>query len=657
MLVRIVSKAVGVSMNKLYLLFISVLFWSTYVQALTNEEMRQILEILSRDSHLDRLTPAQSASRLESKWHLRAAMSALSYAQSTGNKPLHIAVIGGAGAGKSTTVQKILGSDFVYTGINPQAGFTRHGIGFVTVGKDERTHWDFDTFSHPFLKRYESLQLGEVGLSPDTDRDIYQIAKYHAAARPYLNNIVLWDMPDVTTYASEHYVNRVADILGFADVVIYVASDERYNDEAPTKILEYLARQKKFLAFVLTKANSGDAENIAAHFKNSVLSAVVYPGSEEADQALIFNFPNSHRETEQEKSDGKLNFFIERLGAEKEKLLEHAKVAREDILPLAIQQLRQEFGVLASERKVIREKILQITNAVVGQYNLMKIDDGSVALSELREDILRAIKDSGYFGGGAIANVQDKVREVGGAVIERGWKFLWGRKREEVAEPHDVQVVRDAIKNQLVEIELQVVTMQASPISYIKNYGQQLLRVFPRVHSREFEQQLNEIIETFLKRKEVIFSDAFSKLVREKQRSRRSSVIGTVQTGAEFLTAAIAIASGVGISGVVGYTLASAGATDLMIKKHVNDIVNAHRAEWQLAMTSMLHDLVLTNIQAKLAEAEQSTDMGKLTEALFKTSFVEPQLTDFKPLTILRSAVENPKIFQQMSCAQVFSVK
>src|SRR3954470_22136163 len=44
-------------------------------------------------------------------------------------KPLHLAVVGGAGAGKSTAVNFLVGS--VVADANPQAGYTRHPTAYL----------------------------------------------------------------------------------------------------------------------------------------------------------------------------------------------------------------------------------------------------------------------------------------------------------------------------------------------------------------------------------------------------------------------------------------------------------------------------------------------------------------------------------------------
>src|SRR5260221_10648529 len=44
-------------------------------------------------------------------------------------KPLHVAVVGGAGSGKSTVANFLIGSSVAEA--NPQAGFTRHPVAYV----------------------------------------------------------------------------------------------------------------------------------------------------------------------------------------------------------------------------------------------------------------------------------------------------------------------------------------------------------------------------------------------------------------------------------------------------------------------------------------------------------------------------------------------
>jgi hypothetical protein len=82
-------------------------------------------------------------------------------------KPLHIAVVGGAGTGKSTIVNFLLGA--VVAEANPQAGFTRHPVAYVT-GNEPLT-W----CSQPgLLGKLQRL----VNPSPSSlDEDVYQVRR------------------------------------------------------------------------------------------------------------------------------------------------------------------------------------------------------------------------------------------------------------------------------------------------------------------------------------------------------------------------------------------------------------------------------------------------------------------------------------------------
>lgn len=176
--------------------------------------------------------------------------------------PLFVAVVGGAGAGKSTVVNFLCGS--VVADANPQAGFTRHPKAFV----------------HPGLGGAWPSYLGFLGplqrLSDDKpaslDEDVYQVKKIAttSADDPFAE-FAVWDCPDMTTWASTNYVSRLMEVVALADVVVYVASDERYNDEVPTQFLHLVIKAGKPVVCVLTKMREADAEPLTAHFRQEVL--------------------------------------------------------------------------------------------------------------------------------------------------------------------------------------------------------------------------------------------------------------------------------------------------------------------------------------------------------------------------------------------------
>jgi hypothetical protein len=178
--------------------------------------------------------------------------------------PLHVAVVGGAGAGKSTVANLLSGA--VHAESNPQAGFTRHPVAYASA---------FGALNWPaglgFLGTLRRLSGPE---SSNLDADVYQVRRvgYDAEQFSVLDRFVVWDCPDMTTWASTGYVARLLEVAGLADVVVYVASDERYNDEVPTQFLRTLLQVHKPVIICLVKMREADAPAFVAHFQKEVLS-------------------------------------------------------------------------------------------------------------------------------------------------------------------------------------------------------------------------------------------------------------------------------------------------------------------------------------------------------------------------------------------------
>lgn len=202
--------------------------------------------------------------------------------------PLHLAVVGGAGTGKSTIVNFLIGT--VAAEANPQAGYTRHPVAYVTG--TEALSW----CSQPGLLGKLQRQLTP---SPSSlDQDIYQVRRIEQPIKPnrntspepsplpssgdaavaesltLLEDVVVWDCPDMTTWAASNYVPRLLEVAGLADIVVYVASDERYNDEVPTQFLRLLLEAGKPVVIVLTKMRPAQADALLAHFRQEVLGRI-----------------------------------------------------------------------------------------------------------------------------------------------------------------------------------------------------------------------------------------------------------------------------------------------------------------------------------------------------------------------------------------------
>jgi hypothetical protein len=197
--------------------------------------------------------------------------------------PLHLVVVGGAGAGKSTVANLLSGAAAAEA--NPQAGFTRHPIAFTS--NEGPLEWSGHV---GFLGPLQRLQ--EPAPS-SLDEDVYQVRRVaNDSARVNLvKDYVVWDAPDMTTWAASGgttaaapvaagstagvrpgYITRLLEVSALADVVIYVASDERYNDEVPTQFLAALLETGKPGIVCLMKMREEDAPTIIGHFQKEVVS-------------------------------------------------------------------------------------------------------------------------------------------------------------------------------------------------------------------------------------------------------------------------------------------------------------------------------------------------------------------------------------------------
>src|SRR5262245_46743674 len=177
--------------------------------------------------------------------------------------PLHVAVVGGAGAGKSTVANLLSGA--VMAEANPQAGFTRHPIAYT--GSTDG-NWPAHV---GFLGPLQRLTRPSPA---NLDSDVYQVRRVADVPGSFtlLQNFIVWDCPDMTTWAAAGYVPRLLEVAALADVIVYVASDERYNDEVPTQFLHLLLEAGKAVVVCLVKMREADSPAFVTHFRQEVLS-------------------------------------------------------------------------------------------------------------------------------------------------------------------------------------------------------------------------------------------------------------------------------------------------------------------------------------------------------------------------------------------------
>src|SRR6185312_10127205 len=87
------------------------------------------------------------------------------------------------------------------------------------------------------------------------------------------------------------YVSRLMEVAALADVVVYVASHERYNDEVPTQFLHLLIRAGKAVVVVLTKMREADSEAMLGHFRQEILGTLPKLADGTAPAVPVLAFP------------------------------------------------------------------------------------------------------------------------------------------------------------------------------------------------------------------------------------------------------------------------------------------------------------------------------------------------------------------------------
>lgn len=183
--------------------------------------------------------------------------------------PIHVVVVGGAGAGKSTVANLLSGATAAEA--NPQAGFTRHPIAYTsTTGP---LNW---TGHVGFLGPLQPLTQP----SPSSlDEDVYQVRRIPVDPTSFdlLKDFIVWDCPDMTTWAAGNYIPRLMEAASLADILVFVASDERYNDEVPTQFLHLLLQTGKPVVVCLMKMREADAPALVAHFLKEVANSLPRP--------------------------------------------------------------------------------------------------------------------------------------------------------------------------------------------------------------------------------------------------------------------------------------------------------------------------------------------------------------------------------------------
>jgi hypothetical protein len=331
-------------------------------------------------------------------------------------EPLHLAVVGGAGAGKSTVANFLCGA--ILAESNPQAGFTRHPIAYTTP--NGQITWS------AFLGFLGPLQRLDREASASLDADVYQIRRIPGpgAADDPLAHFVVWDCPDMTTWAAKDYVPRLLEVCALADVIVYVASDERYNDEVPTQFLKMLLQTGKTVIVCLVKMQEADAPSFVAHFQHDVLGKI----GVRAISTLTIPHLNHEQLADPVRLAGKYRIPLlnqvavlgQATSATRERTVQAArhflKNGQENLLGVA----RDDLAALASWRNLVRSGQAEFETRYRREYltseRFRRFDEALVKLLELLE-----LPGVGKYVSGALTVLRTPYRLVKGW-LARTWQ-------------------------------------------------------------------------------------------------------------------------------------------------------------------------------------------------------------------------------------------
>jgi GTPase SAR1 family protein len=164
----------------------------------------------------------------------------------TPDYPLQIAVVGPTQAGKSSLVNALLNSSVA--SVSPLAGYTMHPQGFcdgVNLAACSGLQWYFG--------RFQQMLQSQL---PKDRHDCYSLTE-NTTDSAFLPKAVLWDTPDFDSIDSASYREGVIRTVALADVVILVASKEKYADQSVWDIMADIEAMQQPTIICLNKLSEG----------------------------------------------------------------------------------------------------------------------------------------------------------------------------------------------------------------------------------------------------------------------------------------------------------------------------------------------------------------------------------------------------------------
>jgi len=171
--------------------------------------------------------------------------------------PLLVALVGSTGAGKSTLVNSIVGTQVSQTGVRRPTTNSP-----VLACHPDDMHWFAENMFLPTLPRVRQEGLARPG------RDGLLVL---AASEGMTKGIALLDTPDIDSVVRAHY-DFAYQFLDAADLWLFMTSASRYADAPVWELLQHARDRGAALGVVLSRVPPSHRTELVAHF-NAMLDA------------------------------------------------------------------------------------------------------------------------------------------------------------------------------------------------------------------------------------------------------------------------------------------------------------------------------------------------------------------------------------------------
>jgi energy-coupling factor transporter ATP-binding protein EcfA2 len=171
--------------------------------------------------------------------------------------PLLVALVGSTGAGKSTLVNSIVGTQVSQTGVRRPTTNSP-----VLACHPDDMHWFAENMFLPTLPRVRQEGLARPG------RDGLLVL---AASEGMTKGIALLDTPDIDSVVRAHY-DFAYQFLDASDLWLFMTSASRYADAPVWELLQHARERGAALGVVLSRVPPSHRTELVAHF-NAMLDA------------------------------------------------------------------------------------------------------------------------------------------------------------------------------------------------------------------------------------------------------------------------------------------------------------------------------------------------------------------------------------------------